>query len=148
MRTNRPTARDYFLGLLDAAASRSTCRRRAVAAILVDKDNHVLSIGYNGVPRRLPHCLSHPCPGAEDPSGNSVRCEAVHAEVNAVLQCARVDLIHTAYVSCTPCFNCAKMLANIENLQRIICLEEYSDLNGYRMLGKAGIEVVVERRKS
>lgn len=115
----------YYLQMLNLVAARSTCPRRSVGAVLVTADNQILSTGYNGVPRGFPHCVEQACPGAWDEHGDTRRCMAVHAEVNALLQCKRLDLAHTLYVSCTPCFECAKMICNTP-ICRVISLEEYT----------------------
>jgi len=132
---------EYFLSMLQLVASRSTCIRRAVGAIIVDEKHHVLSTGYNGVPSGFPHCIDKQCAGALDPPGVSFRCLAVHAEVNAVLQCPRIGLAHTLYVSCAPCFSCAKMICNTP-LKRIVCLEPYADDSSW-LFAKAGIKLEI-----
>lgn len=136
------TYEEYYLNLTRLVSSRSTCYRRAVGAIITDERHRVLSMGYNGVPSSFPHCrdsVQDRCPGALDGSGDNTRCEAVHAEVNAVLQCTRLDLARILYVSCAPCFSCAKMLANTP-ITSVICLEPYVD-QGAALLGRAGISI-------
>jgi dCMP deaminase len=132
---------EYFLTMLQLVSARSTCRRRSVGAIIVNFQHQILSTGYNGVPRGFDHCIDRACPGAGDPSGDTRRCEAVHAEVNALLQCPRHDLVHTMYVSCTPCFECAKMICNTA-MQRIVCLAPYPG-TGSQILTRGGVEIVV-----
>ena len=134
---NRLTHDEYYLKILNEVKKRSTCKRREVGAIIVDRGYHILSTGYNGVPRNIPHCITLPCKGFDDPPGNTDRCEAVHAEVNAVLQCSRIDYAHTIYVSCTPCFSCTKMLLNT-NIQIIITCEPYADERGRNMWLNSG----------
>lgn len=133
---------EYFLGMLALVASRGTCARRRVGAILVDEANCVLATGYNGPPRGFAHCTDEPCAGATDPPGQTDRCLAIHAEVNAVLQCRALDVARTLYVSCAPCFACAKMLANTR-LTRIVCREPYADQRGRDVLVLAGIQLDV-----
>lgn len=132
---------EYFLNMLDLVASRSTCPRRSVGAIIVDAHNTVLSTGYNGVPRGFDHCTDNPCPGRHDQAGDSSRCLAVHAEQNALLQCHRPDLMHTLYASCSPCFTCAKMIANT-SIKRIVCRTFYAESEGVKVLMARGIEFV------
>ncbi len=132
---------EYFLLIIKLAALRSTCARRQVAAIIVSEDSHILSTGYNGVPRGFPHCTIEPCEGTMDKSGNTERCLAVHAEINALLQCMRLDLANTLYTSCSPCFACAKAIANTP-ITRVVCTEEYSDKRGKNILTQAGIKLI------
>jgi dCMP deaminase len=54
---NRPEWCDYFMEFAKLAATRSTCIRRQVGAVLV-KDNQILATGYNGVPKGIAHCIS------------------------------------------------------------------------------------------
>ena len=56
----RPTWDEYFTKLCDLIATRATCPRKSVGAIIV-KDNHVISVGYNGSLPGLPHCLDVGC---------------------------------------------------------------------------------------
>jgi len=139
---SRLTHDQYYTALLVLVAARSTCARRAVGAIIVDARNRVLSTGYNGVPSGFPHCTTEPCTGVNDPPGDSRRCLAVHAEINAIMQCSRLDLASSLYVSCTPCFTCAKAIANTP-IKRVICLEEYADPMGMAVLKVAKIHFIV-----
>lgn len=131
---------DYFAEIVRLVAARSTCARRQVGAVIADEKGHVLATGYNGVPRGLPHCADGaPCPGAADPPGDTRRCWAVHAEQNALLQCHRLDLARTLYVSCEPCFTCAKLIANTP-IRRVVVLEPYADPDGAAVLALKGID--------
>lgn len=140
--TGRLSRDEYYLQMLDLVALRSTCSRRCVGAIIVDSKGRVLSTGYNGVPVGFVHCIDEPCRGACDDPGDSSRCLAVHAEINAMLQCPRINDAYTIYVSCTPCFSCAKMICNT-SIKRIVTIEKYSDQEGAIILSEADIEVVV-----
>ena len=133
---------EYYTAMLRLVAARSTCVRRAVGAIIVDAKGRVLSTGYNGVPSGFPHCIEFPCAGANDAKGDTSRCMAVHAEMNAILQCSRLEHAATIYVSCTPCFTCAKLIANT-CVKRVVVLEEYADVLGRDVLERAGIRISV-----
>lgn len=142
----RPDARRYFTDMARLVASRSTCVRRAVGCVLVDRRNHVLATGYNGVPAGAPHCnepsiaagkgpvdrfriLDFPnaCAGAKSRSGTNLdACLAVHAEQNAMLQCRDAYAIAVAYVTAFPCPSCIKLLLNT-NCHEIVYLEPYSN---------------------
>lgn len=131
--------------MLKLVANRSTCIRRKVGAIITDKEGHVLSTGYNGVPKNFDHCIDVPCLGATDKSGDTSQCMAVHAEQNALLQCSDLSRASVMYASCTPCFVCAKMIVNT-NIGAIICIEEYADKSGLTVLLEAGCAVQIAGR--
>lgn len=136
----RATLDEYFGNLVKLVATRSTCIRRKVGAIIVDRKGRVLSTGYNGVPRGLPHCIDAPCIGANDTPGNSDRCWAVHAEMNAILQCNSVlERAHTLYTTASPCFNCCKVICNT-SITRVVSLEAYPDTYGLMLLRQAEID--------
>lgn len=143
MDSNRLSKVEYFLSLIPHVAARSTCSRRAVGCIITDKDGYVLSMGYNGVPKNFRHCLDYPCAGVDDCSGDNSNCIAVHAEQNALLQCTDIDRAYYLYVSCTPCFACAKMIANT-NIRSIFVIEDYADQRGCSILARGGIGVYKE----
>ena len=131
---------DYFLNMARLASLRGTCKRRQVGCILVDSNNHVVATGYNGVPKGFVHCLDNPCKGADAPSGTRLNeCKAVHAEMNALLQLTSVDTL-TAYVTVTPCFDCAKLMIQ-SGINRVVYLDQYRDTGGIDLLCKANIDV-------
>ena len=130
----------YYVQLLHLVAARSTCVRRAVAAIIVDVQHRVLATGYNGVPSGFAHCIDTPCPGARDVSGDTRRCLAVHAEQNAILQCHELARAHTLYLSVHPCKICALMIANTP-ICRVVTLGAYAD-EGRVILACAGVELI------
>jgi len=134
---------EYFLNMARLTSLRSTCVRRQVGCILVDSNNHVVATGYNGVPKNFQHCLDVPCTGATAPSGTQLNeCWAVHAEMNAMLQLQSTDLL-TAYITVTPCFDCAKILAN-SNVKRIVAPIWYPQNHVKEILDNANIEVDIQ----
>jgi dCMP deaminase len=111
----RQTWDEYFLSLAEQTATRATCSRRKVGAVIV-RDRRIVSTGYNGGPSGMPHCDEGGCPRAasDTPSGSGYEsCIAIHAEANALLFCGPVER-DGASVYCTdlPCFGCAKLIAN------------------------------------
>lgn len=94
----------------------STCTRRQYMAILVDYENHVLGMGYNGVPSRMKHCSDGGCPRAlqdDIEHGKSYDdCLSVHAESNALLHSNYTSRPSALYVNGPPCWDCAKLIAN------------------------------------
>ncbi len=51
----RPDTEEYFMAMAFIVSERSTCLSRKVGAVMV-RDKRVLSTGYNGAPKGLPHC--------------------------------------------------------------------------------------------
>ena len=122
----RLTQDEYLMSLAVVAAQRTTCIRRAVGCVLADSKGKVLSIGYNGVARGMPHCNEgHYCQGHDSDTGKDL-CEAVHAEQNALLQCKDVEAIAVAYVTLSPCISCLKLLINT-GCKRIVIATEWDD---------------------
>jgi len=127
------------------AATRSTCLRRKVGAVIV-KDRMVLSTGYNDTPRGLPNCGEGGCArcASEVPSGHGHdTCLCLHAEQNAILQAAYHGVAiagGTLYCTHQPCLICAKMIVNV-GLRRLVFAGEYPDLLAREVLEQAGVEL-------
>lgn len=130
---------EWALDLAVKAAERSTCRRRATGAIAVDAYKRIIGIGYNGQPRGFKHCIDEPCPGANDESGNTSRCEAIHAEENMIMNSRDPYAIHKVYLTTSPCFHCGLLLANLPNLLVVIYIDKYTDTRGLDILARANI---------
>jgi dCMP deaminase len=116
----RPSWDSYFLCLADLVATRSTCSRASVGCVLV-RDNRIIACGYNGAPRGHRHCEHVPLgPGMIDSDlyriNDVLHCEiGVHAETNAVADCARRGVSCDgciAYVSFKPCRNCELLMVS------------------------------------
>lgn len=128
------------LGLLLAQAwsRRGTCARRQVGCVLFDARGQELGTGYNGPASGVPHCVDVNCPGALFASGQGLdACEAIHAEANALIRCRSVDLIHTAYVTNSPCLHCVKLLMNT-SCRRIVFATPYAHDEAARLRWTSG----------
>ena len=128
----------YFMRIAQVVATRSTCDRKHVGAVIV-RDKTILSTGYNGSIRGLPHCDEV---GHLMENGHCVR--TVHAEANAIVQAARNGVrIEGAeiYVTASPCWNCFKLLANA-GIRRIYYGEFYRDERILDFARQLGIELV------
>jgi dCMP deaminase len=133
----RPNQDQVNLLVAYAVALRGTCQRRRVGAVLVDKNYHILSTGYNGTTRGRKHCTDEPCPGVGYPSGVGLDlCEAIHAEQNALLQCPSVNKIFICYSTTMPCIHCVKLLLNTP-CETIVYAEDYQN-PGIEMWHDAG----------
>jgi dCMP deaminase len=128
----------YFMNIARQAATRSTCDRKHVGAVIV-RDRTILSTGYNGSIRGMPHCddVGH---WMED--GHCVA--TVHAEANAIIQAAkngvRIDGAEI-YTTSSPCWNCFKLIANA-GIRTIYYGEFYRDVRSVEVAEKLGIELV------
>jgi dCMP deaminase len=128
----------YFMNLAVQAATRSTCPRKSVGAVVV-RDKAILATGYNGSIRGLRHCSEVGCLMEND---HCVR--TVHAEANALLQAARHGVrIEQAdiYVTASPCWDCFKLIANA-GIVRVLYGEFYRDDRIAQYAREAGIELV------
>ena len=117
---------ELYMEIAMLTASRTTCARRAVGCVLVDRRGRILSTGYNGVPAGAPHCNEgNPCPAANAPSGTQLGgCGAIHAEQNAILFLSDPFAVQTAYVTTFPCAECIKLLLGT-SCQHIVYNNEY-----------------------
>ncbi|NLN19783.1 MAG: dCMP deaminase family protein [Firmicutes bacterium] len=135
----RPSWDTYFIKMACLTASRATCPRRRVGAVLV-RDQRVLATGYNGSVRGAPHCDDVGCLIAKQ--GERESCvRTVHAELNAILHCALNGVSSagaTLYCTDFPCLGCAKALVQA-GIEKIIYLSEYPDVHSFSLLRESGI---------
>ena len=134
---SRPKLDHYFMNIALVVATRSTCDRKHVGAVVV-RDRMILTTGYNGSIRGAAHCdeVGHLM---ED--GHCVR--TVHAEANAIVQAARNGVrIDGAdiYVTASPCFDCFKLIANA-GIRRIVFGEFYRDERIFQVAQRLGIRL-------
>ena len=147
MADNRPSWDEYFASITRQVATRSTCLRRKVGAIIV-KDKRILATGYNGAPKGVRSCLERgSCLRKElgVPSGQRHEiCRGLHAEQNAIIQAAYHGVnIRDSVMYCTtqPCVMCAKMIIN-SGIKKIYCFETYPDELAIELLEEAGVVLV------
>ncbi len=143
----RPSWDSYFMQIADVVATRSTCVRRHIGAVLV-ADKRILATGYNGAPAGVAHCGEVGCLRERMgiPSGERHElCRGLHAEQNTLIQAARHGGIATdgATIYCTahPCAQCTKMLINA-GVKRIVYRDSYPDELSSALLAEAGVELV------
>ena len=109
MSKHRVSCKNYFMNIAREVATLSTCDRKHVGAVIV-REKTILSTGYNGSIKGLPHCDEVGC---EMVDGHCVR--TTHAEANAIVQAAK-NGIHInqseIYVTASPCYDCFKLIAN------------------------------------
>lgn len=122
-----------FLRMADEFSKASEAKRNKVGCILVNDKGRIVSTGYNGTP-----------------SGVTNRCEdenditypfVIHAEINAIFNATTSDLDDaTAYVSVSPCINCAAALLQ-KKVKRVCYSRQYRKLDGLLFLEQHGVEV-------
>jgi len=110
--------------IAELVATRSTCLRRKVGAVLV-KDKRILATGYNGAPRNLPHCEVTGClrEKLRIPSGE------------------RQEICSTLYCTHQPCITCSKMIINA-GIEKVVFKGEYPDRLAREMLEEAKVKLI------
>jgi Deoxycytidylate deaminase len=134
----RPDWDEYFMRIAHDVASRATCERRKVGAVIV-AEKRILTTGYNGAPQGLPHCTEVGC---KIENGHCIR--TLHAEQNAIVQAALFGVScqgSTLYVTCQPCNNCAKMIINA-GIRKVVFEGDYPDPFALELFEAAGVELV------
>jgi len=148
----RPTKDEYYMNIAREVASRSTCLRAICGAVIV-KDDSIVSTGYNGNPRQYENCCDvGTCPRAKyKPQEGTELCNAVHAEMNALINLCRNSGSNTInsklYVWFKrlddsintydkPCNNCMKHILNAG----IISILNYTEDNEKQQLHSTTIK--------
>ena len=129
---------EYFMNIAGEVATRSTCDRKHVGAVIV-RDKNILATGYNGSIRGLAHCSDA---GHEMENDHCVR--TIHAEANAIVQAARngVQIENSEiYVTASPCYDCFKMIANA-GITAIYYAEFYRDDRIKEHAAELGINLI------
>lgn len=135
------------MNIAKLAATRSTCLRRQVGAVLV-KNKKILATGYNGAPSGLEHCLDIGCLREElgIPSGERHElCRATHAEQNAIVQAALFGVSikdSILYSTTQPCILCTKLIINA-GIKKIVIKNSYPDKMSKEMLIEAGVRIQI-----
>jgi dCMP deaminase len=117
----RPTADAIFMVMAQTISLRATCNRLRVGAVLT-LDNAILTTGYNGAPKGMPHCLDVECLMVDN------HCKrTVHAERNAIIWAAKRGPTisgSTLYLTHSPCFDCLTLMVQV-GVKRIVFHEWY-----------------------
>ena len=126
---------EYFMSISLLVSCRSCCERLHVGCVIVDKDNHIVSVGYNGFLAGAPHTSR-----VRDNHEQST----VHAEQNAISYAAKCGVSVNnciAYISHYPCINCAKILAS-SGIKQIYYHNDYKNDNFVcDILQDAGVKI-------
>lgn len=130
----RPSLDFAFMQFAKTVSKRSTCHRKQVGAVFVDKDKkRIMCFGYNG------GCAHEAIEGCDrtDP-GN---CGCIHAEINALTK-NTADLTGAiCYLTLSPCAVCAKVIYN-SGISKVYYLDDYRDRGGLDILEEKGVEII------
>lgn len=133
---------EYFMGIALLSSMRSKDPSTQVGACIVDSDNKILSVGYNG----MPHCCSDDeYPWGKDEGLDSKYLYVCHAELNAILNCHSGSVCgSTVYTTLFPCNECAKAIIQSGIASVVYRSDKYSDTDGVlaskRMFDSAGVK--------
>lgn len=131
IKMNRVSWKEYFMGVAELISKRSTCCRIGVGAVLVSKENRIISTGYNGVTRGAEHCYEYFKLLHENEESLTQQSwdeylktdsfkekhkrfsseNEIHAEANAILGNSFDEMSGgTIYCTLSPCEDCAKLI--------------------------------------
>ncbi len=133
----RPSWDQYFLKLAMLVSERATCPRMHCGCVIV-KNKQILSTGYNGSIPGDEHCEDVGCMIVDN---HCVR--TIHAEMNALLQCALHGVSTqgaTAYITNMPCTNCAKALI-AAGIKEIVIFSDYHDTLAEEFFSRAKVNI-------
>ncbi|MCM3599507.1 ComE operon protein 2 [Robertmurraya korlensis] len=139
MSNHRLTWDQYFMLNAHLISMRSTCNRLNVGSVLV-KNNRIISTGYNGGISGDDHCLDAGCYVVDN---HCLRC--LHAEENAILQCA-LEGVSTKgsqiYVTHFPCIHCMKKILQA-GITKIYYTHDYKNHEYcYHLLRISNVEAI------
>ncbi len=143
----RPGWDEYFAGFAFVAATRSTCPRRAVGAVIV-QDFRIIATGYNGAPARLEHCPSNSPEGHASCMENGHCVRTIHAEMNAIIACAAAGVSTTEatlYATTCPCPRCMGAIVNA-GIRQVKFVEPY-EAESHRTDAMRAAFVIAEQAK-
>ncbi|XP_037723107.1 probable deoxycytidylate deaminase [Drosophila subpulchrella] len=139
---------DYFMATSLLSAKRSKDPVTQVGACIVDSQNRIVAIGYNGFPR---NCSDDEFPWSKAQKGaqdfnplEDKKMYVVHAEANAILNSNGMRLTGTRlYTTLFPCNECAKLIIQVGISQVLYLSDKYAEKPKYRaskrMLDAVGV---------
>ena len=134
---------EYFMGVAKLSALRSKDPNTQVGACIVNDENRIMTVGYNGLPRG---CSDDDFPWEREGNPYDTKYAYVcHAELNAILSCGTADLRNNRlYVTLFPCEGCTKALIQKGIKEVIYDSDKYHDTEeaaaARRMMDAAGVK--------
>lgn len=133
------------LDFCEEIAKQSDCLSRHVGAILV-KDNGIVATGFNRAPRNTKMCLT--CIRHAKHSGESLDiCKAIHAEETCILDFLKKYNYESLkdcvlYTSVSPCYNCAKLIADV-GIKQVYAKVDYQSSYTNAIFDEAGVTLTI-----
>lgn len=133
---------DYFMGICQLSAHRSKDPNTQVGSCIIDSNNRIVAIGYNGFARgcnddKLPWCRNGEWIDTKYPY-------VVHAEANAILNSTCNLSGTTLYTTLFPCNECTKLIIQSGISYIVYSSDKYKDTDSYKasikMLDMVGIK--------
>ncbi len=144
----RPSWDKYFLNITKEISKRATCLRGKIGVAIV-KDKRIISTGYNGSPKGLPHCTEVGCKirkTIDEEGQEETRClRTVHGEQNAIAQAALHGVSTegaTLYGTYKPCSICMKLIINA-GITKVVCEKNYHDNITEELAKDANVELII-----
>ena len=134
---------EYFMGIALLSAQRSKDPNSQVGACIVNPDNRIVGIGYNGFPRG---CSDEDLPwGREADDANDTKYPyVVHAEANAILNSVQSLKNARIYIALFPCNECAKLIIQSGITEVVYLSDKYNgtptDIASKKLLDMAGVK--------
>lgn len=136
---------EYFMGVAILASQRSKDPSTQVGACIVNDENKIMSVGYNGFPMG---CSDDEFPWDRqgDKESSTKYPYVCHAELNAILNAGGNSLKGCRiYVALFPCNECAKAIIQSGIKEVIYISDKYKDTDlvqaSKRMLNCAGVKL-------
>lgn len=134
---------EYFMGVAKLSSFRSKDPNTQVGACIVNQENKIVGVGYNGLPWGCDDA-SFPWSVREGPYYDTKYPYVVHAELNAILNSTQKLNGCRIYVSLFPCNECSKAIIQAGIKEIVYEDEKYkgteSDRAAKRMLDAAGVK--------
>jgi len=138
----RPSWDKYWMEIVMAVRKRATCNRGQTACVIT-RDNQILATGYVGSIIGAPHCDDV---GHWLIDGSCIR--TLHAEANAIAQCAKLGIAikdATLYCFLFPCLPCTKLIIQ-SGIIRVVSEFDYQKAElSKKFLETAGVEWTINR---
>ncbi len=119
---------EYFMGIAILSSERSKDPSTRVGACIVNDENKILSMGYNGAPIGFSDDIM---PWAREGNNLDTKYPYVcHSELNAILNCPTSVRGARCYVTLFPCNECAKAIIQSGIKEVIYLSDKYHDTDG------------------